>query len=125
MPALPAPNFVILYVASPTDSARFYTDLLGHPPLEASPGFAMFALNPATMLGLWAAPHVAPQATPPGGSEIAFSLDSAQALEALHAEWRAKGLPIAQPPTAMDFGLTFVALDPDGHRLRVLVPSAG
>ncbi len=32
-------------------------------------------------------------------------------------------LPIAQPPTAMDFGLTFVALDPDGHRLRVFAPA--
>jgi len=25
----------------------------------------------------------------------------------------------------MDFGYTFVALDPDGHRLRVLVPAEG
>jgi len=24
----------------------------------------------------------------------------------------------------MDFGFTFVALDPDGHRLRVFAPSA-
>ena len=27
-------------------------------------------------------------------------------------------------PTAMDFGFTFVALDPDGHRLRVFAPGA-
>lgn len=123
--ALPAPNFVILYVASPTDSARFYTSLLGQPPLEASPGFAMFALNPGTMLGLWAAAHVEPTATAPGGSEIAFSLDSRAAVDAAHAAWKAHGLPIAQPPTAMDFGYTFVALDPDGHRLRVMVPTEG
>jgi len=25
----------------------------------------------------------------------------------------------------MDFGHTFVALDPDGHRLRVMVPAEG
>jgi len=25
----------------------------------------------------------------------------------------------------MDFGHTFVALDPDGHRLRVMVPADG
>lgn len=124
MSALPAPNFVILYVASPIESARFYTELLGQPPLEASPGFAMFALNPSTMLGLWAAPHVEPKATPAGGSEIAFSLDSREAVDAAHTAWKAKGLPIAQAPTAMDFGYTFVALDPDGHRLRVMVASA-
>jgi hypothetical protein len=27
-------------------------------------------------------------------------------------------------PTKMDFGTTFVALDPDGHRLRVFAPAA-
>ncbi|WP_374468302.1 hypothetical protein [Ferrovibrio sp.] len=29
---------------------------------------------------------------------------------------------ILQPPTAMDFGYTFLAADPDGHRLRVFAP---
>jgi hypothetical protein len=28
-----------------------------------------------------------------------------------------------QPPTDMDFGRTFVALDPDGDRLRVFAPA--
>jgi hypothetical protein len=27
-------------------------------------------------------------------------------------------------PVQMDFGTTFVATDPDGHRLRVFVPAA-
>jgi predicted enzyme related to lactoylglutathione lyase len=31
---------------------------------------------------------------------------------------------VAQPPTRMDFGFTFLALDPDGHRLRVFAPAA-
>jgi len=49
--------------------------------------------------------------------------------EALHAEnaaankRRAKGLAIVQPPENLDFGRTFVALDPDGHRLRILAPA--
>ena len=41
-----------------------------------------------------------------------------------HATWVAKGLAVIQTPTDMDFGHTFVALDPDGHRLRVFAPSA-
>ena len=49
------PNFVILYVKSPTDSVAFYADLLGKAPVETSPTFAMFALDLGTMLGLWAA----------------------------------------------------------------------
>ena len=34
-------------------------------------------------------------------------------------DWAKRGLEIIQRPTEMEFGLTFVALDPDGHRLRV------
>ncbi len=41
---------------------------------------------------------------------------------ATHADW-SKRMSIAQVPTEMDFGNTFVALDPDGYRLRVFSPS--
>jgi predicted enzyme related to lactoylglutathione lyase len=117
-------NSVILYVKSPIDSAAFYADLLGKAPVEASPGFAMFALNAGMMLGLWAAHTVEPAATAAGGAEIAFAVESNDVVESMHTAWRAKGLTIVQAPTAMDFGFTFVALDPDGHRMRAFAPSA-
>jgi hypothetical protein len=41
-----------------------------------------------------------------------------------HADFSRRKLPIAQEPTAAEFGYTFVALDPDGHRLRVFAPPA-
>lgn len=44
-------------------------------------------------------------------------------VDTLHAEWTPQELTIAQAPVALDFGYTFVALDPDGHRLRVFAPS--
>ena len=118
------PNFTILYVKSPADSVAFYAGLLGRAPVEASPTFAMFALESGAMLGLWAAHTVLPPATVPGGSEVAFAVDSDEKVRALHADWSAKGLAMLQPPTQMDFGFTFVALDPDGHRLRVFAPGA-
>jgi predicted enzyme related to lactoylglutathione lyase len=121
---MPDPNFVILYVKSPADSVAFYADLLGKAPLQASPSFAMFALDGGTMLGLWAAHAVEPAATAVGGSEIAFAVGGTDTVKSLHATWSAKGLKIAQTPTGMDFGFTFVALDPDGHRLRVFAPGA-
>jgi len=31
---------------------------------------------------------------------------------------------ILQGPTDMEFGRTFVGLDPDGHRLRIFAPAA-
>jgi catechol 2,3-dioxygenase-like lactoylglutathione lyase family enzyme len=117
------PNFILLYVQSPTTSAAFYTQLLGQPPVEASPTFAMFALESGVMLGLWSAATVAPAATPAGGGELAFAVESNAAVEARHAVWREAGLPILQAPQTMDFGYTFMAQDPDGHRLRVFAPS--
>lgn len=118
------PNFVLLYVANPSASATFYADLLGKPPVEASPTFALFALGGGLMLGLWSARTVEPAATPPGGSELAIAVADHAAVNTLHTAWAAKRVPIAQAPTSMDFGFTFLALDPDGHRLRVFAPSA-
>lgn len=117
------PNFLLLYVKSPSASASFYSDLLGKPPVEASPTFVMFALESGVMLGLWAAGTVLPAATSGGGSEMAFAVDSPDTVRAQHAAWSAKGLVVVQAPTQMDFGYTFVALDPDGHRLRVFAPA--
>jgi hypothetical protein len=67
---------------------------------------------------------VQPPATTAGGGELAIAVGEAGAVRALHRGWAAKGLTIAQASTAMDFGFTFVALDPDGHRLRVFAPGA-
>jgi catechol 2,3-dioxygenase-like lactoylglutathione lyase family enzyme len=117
-------SFVLLYVDNPPASAAFYADLLGAPTVESSPTFAMLPLTNEVMLGLWSRDTVEPAATAAGGGEVAFTVDDAAAVERTHANWKQRGLPIAQAPTAMDFGHTFVALDPDGHRLRVFAPAA-
>ncbi|PWC89181.1 drug:proton antiporter [Azospirillum sp. TSH100] len=118
-------DFVLLYVDSPAASAAFYADLLGRQPVEASPTFALFKAGNGLMLGLWSRHTVEPVATAPGGGEIAFTVVDEAAVRDLHADWSARGLTILQQPTAMDFGHTFVAQDPDGHRLRVFTPSQG
>jgi catechol 2,3-dioxygenase-like lactoylglutathione lyase family enzyme len=121
---MPHPNFVILYVENPPASATFYADLLGQPPVEASPTFALFALRSGVMLGLWSRHTVEPAAAAAGGgAELAVTVDDDAAVDATCADWTRRGLPIAQAPTQMDFGRTFVALDPDGHRLRVFAPA--
>lgn len=122
MSHLTTPPFVLLYVTSPAQSARFYEALLDSRPIEESPTFAMFALPGGSMLGLWAAHTVAPKATAAGGGELAFVAADRAEVDDTHARWQARGLPIEQRPQAMDFGYTFVALDPDGHRLRVFAP---
>lgn len=74
---------------------------------------------------MWSRNSVEPAATAlPGASEVAFTVESTAAVEATFADWNKRGLTILQEPVRMDFGTTFVATDPDGHRLRVFVPEA-
>jgi predicted enzyme related to lactoylglutathione lyase len=121
---MPEFKFVLLYVDSPAVSAAFYADLLAKPAIEQSPTFAMFALGSDVMLGLWSRHGVEPAAHAPAGSgEVAFVVGDKAAVDATHADWRGRGVRMLQPPTEMDFGRTFVALDPDGHRLRVFAPN--
>ena len=122
---MPNFSFVLLYVESPPASAKFYADLLDAPIIDQSPTFAMLPLREGVMLGLWSRSGVEPKASAAAGaSEVAFTVEDPAAVNDVHADWSKRGLSIAQVPTKMDFGTTFVALDPDGHRLRVFAPEA-
>jgi len=122
---MPSPNLIILYVEHPLASAAFYNTLLERPVVESSPTFALLALDGGLMLGLWERGGVEPAVDAAAGtSEIVFTAADPAAVDAWHADWRARGLTILQAPTAMDFGYTFTAADPDGHRLRVFTPAA-
>ena len=117
------PSFTLLYVASPEESAAFYGRLLGLKPVELAPTFALFVLDSGFKLGFWRRPGVEPAVTAPaGGSELCFAVADRDAVDARCFEWRGLGLQILQPPTALDFGYTFTAVDADGHRMRVFTP---
>lgn len=114
-------NFVLLHVADPVASSDFYSGLLGKPVIESSPGFAMLPLSDAVLLGLWLASEADPSGIgKPGASEVSFDVADVPALQKLHSDWAAKGLPILVAPVEMPFGHTFVVADPDGHRIRVV-----
>ncbi|MCA3730307.1 MAG: VOC family protein [Phenylobacterium sp.] len=113
-------NSILLYVADATTSASFYAKLLGQDPVDASPTFAMFILPSGLGLGLWGKTSVEPKPVAAGGGcDIGFKVDRAAMVDATHADWQGKGATIILPPTDLDFGRSFVAADPDGHRLRV------
>lgn len=113
-------NSILLFVNDAATSASFYARLLGQQPVDASPTFAMFILPSGLGLGLWGKTGVEPApAAAGGGCDIGFKVETATVVDATHADWRAKGATIALPPTDLDFGRSFVAVDPDGHRLRV------
>ncbi|HEX9448858.1 MAG TPA: VOC family protein [Dongiaceae bacterium] len=118
------PDFLLLYVDSPKASGAFYADLLGLAPIEAQATFVLFVLPSGLKLGLWSRytvePATAPMGTPlGGGGELCFTVKDPADVMATYQSWGDKGLRVMQAPVQMDFGFTFVALDPDGHRLRV------
>ncbi|WP_025128803.1 VOC family protein [Pseudomonas sp. PH1b] len=114
-------TYFLLYVDSPAVSAAFYSRLLNKSPVESSQTFALFILDSGIKLGLWSRHTVEPSAAATGGGgELGWAVDSREAVDELYRHWQALGMTIALPPTLMDFGYTLVALDPDGHRLRVL-----
>ncbi len=118
-------SFALLYVADPIASGKFYSGLIDKPVVQSSPGFAVLPLVGDVMLGLWRRDAVEPKVTAPAGaSEIAFAADSDAEVMRLHGEWKKRGVTIVQAPTKMDFGFTFVALDPDGNRIRAFAPAA-
>ncbi len=118
-----APTIIVFYVENLTGSAEFYARLLGRTPVDQSPAFAMFALAEGVMLGLWSRASVRPDAG--GGMELVRMAEDAAAVDATHADWQALGVHVLQPPQDMEFGRNFLAVDPDGNRLRVLAAPAG
>jgi predicted enzyme related to lactoylglutathione lyase len=120
---MPSHTF-ILYVEDPLQSAIFYEKLLRAKPVDASPGFAVFALAAPTMLGLWKRADVMPKVTaPPGSNELSFEVESKDKVQQFFADSKMIGADVLQEPIQMDFGYTFTVADPDGHRLRVFATS--
>lgn len=123
MPTPNVPNLILLYVHDPLASAAFYEGLFGTPPVARFPTYVAFAFENGMTVGLWST-----QATNfvSGGtghrSELAFMVPDDEAVRALHDRWVDAGVAIEQPLHMAVFGLTFVATDPDGHRIRVCTP---
>lgn len=114
------PNLIVLYVDDPAASAQFYRELLDRDPLEAFPTYVAFSLGGGFTLGLWSTKRVQPPPPTSGNrTELAFMVESEAAVHALHRQWCERGVTIELAPHQEVFGLNFVALDPDGHRIRV------
>ncbi|CAM4478320.1 MAG: hypothetical protein LEGION0403_FIIPPAGN_02446 [Legionella sp.] len=114
------PSAVVLYVDNLLVSSLFYQDLLGIKPEEDSPTFHSFKLSNGMGLGLKAKHSVEPLTNENGSGELAFTLMNNREVDELFVEWQGKEIRMAQSPTVVPYGYTFLALDPDGNRLRVV-----
>ncbi|MGR7996926.1 VOC family protein [Xanthobacter sp. ZOL 2024] len=89
-------------------------------PAQTFKYFSVFALADNFAVGLQSKHTIDPK--PPaafGGFELSFSNATNEQVDDTYREWKSKGINIVLEPTMLDFGYTFVASDPDGHRLRV------
>lgn len=114
--------YFIFYVNDPQASAAYYEKMLQQPPLESSPGFALFKLNDGAMLGFWKRQDVLPVVGQPGDcaqSEVCLPLPNRAAVDTVFSEWLQLGAMVIQEPTKMDFGYTCCSQDADGNRLRL------
>lgn len=115
------PSVMVLYVDNISVSKQFYQDLLGISPEEASPAFYKFKLSNGMYLALKAKHTVdLPVDKNNGNGELAFTMENNKGVDELLAAWQSKQIPILSPPNTLCFGYTFVALDPDNNRLRVV-----
>lgn len=115
------PSVIVLYVDNVAKTSQFYQDILGIHPEESSATFHSFALSNGMHLALKAKHTVMPlPEAKSGNGELAFTLESNEKVDALFAEWQTKGVNLISPPDTLPFGYTFVGVDPDGHRLRVV-----
>lgn len=118
----PAFTFIV-YVTDAPASASFYRDLLDLPPAFESPRFISLSLPGGVQLALWSGSDIAgdllgsPETT--RTSELCLSLGTAGEIDALHENWRDRGVRIVTEPYDDVFGRTFVAADPDGNLIRV------
>ncbi len=107
---------MVIYVDDVKKSTAFYTKLLEKEPVEVFEEFAVFQLIRDFILGIQAKAGIDPKPQPRfGGFEICVADATEDEVDVLYKKWKELGVSMALEPT----NLTFVAVDPDGHRLRV------
>jgi predicted enzyme related to lactoylglutathione lyase len=110
----------IVYVNDAPAAARFYGELLGMSPSFETPGYITFDLGPGADLALWSGQFEDLSPDVPRTSEVCLAIDRGpDELNAIFKQWQAKGVTILHEPHDAGFGLTFLAADPDGNRIRV------
>lgn len=117
------PNLIIFYVKDPQKSAEFYEKIFEMKPVDSYPTWVTFTFNNGLCFGLWSTKAKDFLSEGNGHrSELSFMINNEQSVRDLYNKWIALGVTIEQKIHEAVFGVTFVALDPDGHRIRVCMP---
>ena len=111
----------IVYVNDAPAAARFYGGLLGMSPSFETSGYITFDLGPGAELALWSGQFEDLSPDVPRTGEVCLAIGGGRPdeINAIFQRWRSKGVTILHEPHDAGFGLTFLAADPDGNRIRV------
>ena len=116
------PNQFIFYVEKPLESALFYEKLFFKKPVFSTPNYVSFSFENGVYFSLWGTQA---KNFVSGGtghrSELAYLVTDEVSIRELRKQWGELGVTIEEDLFEAVFGLTFVALDPDGHRIRVSI----
>lgn len=117
------PNLLLFYVKNPLESALFYEKIFSIKPIASFPTYVAFTFENGFTFSLWS---MQAKNFVSGGTghraELSFMVKDEQTVRELRKQWGELGVIIEQDLHKAVFGLTFVALDPDGHRIRVCMP---
>ncbi|TKF33853.1 glyoxalase [Vibrio kanaloae] len=112
----------VLYVADIHRSMDFYAKAFDCEPKLLSPTFAALDFADNVKITLKQADFLTPASTVKGGgTEISMPLADKETLGNLYQTWAEKGIQFEQVPEESVYGINFLAVDPDGHRIRVFV----
>lgn len=118
-----SPNLVLFYVDDPLKSTSFYEKIFNQKPAAAYPTYVAFEFPNGFTFSLWSTQAKDFVSSGKGHrAELAFLVKDDDAVRELRDAWGKIGVTIEQDLHEAVFGLTFVALDPDGHRIRVCTP---
>jgi catechol 2,3-dioxygenase-like lactoylglutathione lyase family enzyme len=111
---------IVLYVEDINRSKDFYADIFNCEPQVLSPTFVALEFASNVTITLKQSADLTPASSVTGGgTELSMPVADKTIFNALYQSWCAKGVKFAQTPAELIFGFNFVALDPDGHRIRV------
>lgn len=117
------PNLLLFYVQNPLESAQFYEQIFEITPVASFPSYVAFIFKNGFSFSLWSTEA---KNFVSGGNghraELSFMVADEESVRNLREKWSKLNITIEQDLNEAVFGLTFVALDPDGHRIRVCMP---
>lgn len=117
------PNLILFYVNNPIESSSFYEKIFEQQPVAIFPTYVAFTFTNGFTFSLWSTQANDFVSAGSGSrSELAFMVSNEDEVRRLRDHWGNLGVSIEQDLHEAVFGLTFVALDPDGHRIRVCIP---